>query len=310
MSMSASGRLGARGVALVTVLWVLALLVVMAAAVTANSRTDVEMARNLLDTAKARLAAESAIRLVILDMLRGSDEGLLYGSGAVVRWEIDGLPVEVAVFDEAGRIDLNGAPRVLLDGLMIAAGVAGDRREAVVDAILDWRDPDDLRRLAGAEDRDYESAGRGYGSRDEDFQSVEELRLVLGVDQAVFERIAPALTVYSGSGGVSLDVASPLVAAAGERSIEGGESGDALTSQPASAQGGSSGALRRSGTFTIYAQGRTPGGARAAVAATVSLGATRGELPYTIRDWRDEPAVAERLFGSAEQDETGEAEAI
>lgn len=284
-----------RGVALVTVLWVMALLVVVAATVTANSRTDVEMARNLVDAAKARLAAESAVRLVILDLLIGGEEVEDYGAGAVTRREVLGLPVAVAVFDEAGRIDLNAAPRSLLEGLVAAAGVDPGRETAVVDAILDWRDPDHLRRPAGAEDRDYEAAGRGYGARDAPFGSLEELRLVLGVDREVFERVVPALTLHSGRAGVSLKVASPLVARAVEGGIERSGTGGPVPLTSTERLQAAWAAASRAGTFTIYARGQGPGGAKAAVAATVTLGAAGG-APYTIVDWREEPVAAERLF--------------
>ena len=70
----------------------------------------------------------------------------------------------------------------------------------VLNAILDWRDPDSLRRNPGAEDVDYAHAG--YGAKDAPFNSVEELRLVAGMTNGLFASIYPALTIHSGQPGV------------------------------------------------------------------------------------------------------------
>jgi general secretion pathway protein K len=46
----------------------------------------------------------------------------------------------------------------------------------LVDAILDWRDEDDLHLVNGAEDPDYKAAGLPYGAKDGPFDSLEELQ--------------------------------------------------------------------------------------------------------------------------------------
>ena len=71
--------------------------------------------------------------------------------------------------------------------------------DAVAAAILDWRDTDPLTQPAGgAEDPDYAAAGLTYGAKDAPFEDISELQQVLGVDRALFSRVAPYLTVASG----------------------------------------------------------------------------------------------------------------
>ena len=76
----------------------------------------------------------------------------------------------------------------------------------MVQAIADWRDRDQLRRLNGAERDDYLRAGRPLLPDDGPFASVTMLRYVAGVDDPLYERIAPYLTVM-GDGGVNLNTA-------------------------------------------------------------------------------------------------------
>ena len=130
------------------------------------------------------------------------------------RWRIDGVPqvwsfngqrLQISVEDEGGKIDLNAAGDPAIRQLLNAPGAGGG---SLVDKILDWRDQKgDLHRLEGATGSDYAAAGRDYYPRGGPFQSVDELKLVLGVTPGLFDRIRSALTVYSGRSKVNLATA-------------------------------------------------------------------------------------------------------
>ncbi len=66
--MSGSPR-SSRGLALVTVLWVLVLLSLMAASFTAATRTDINLTRNLIENAQAESLAEAGLARAILGLL-------------------------------------------------------------------------------------------------------------------------------------------------------------------------------------------------------------------------------------------------
>ncbi len=70
-----------------------------------------------------------------------------------------------------------------------------DQSTSLAAAIVDWRDEDNLALLNGAEDEDYEKAGRAIGAKDADYASVEELRQVLGMTEDIYKRLAPEVSV-------------------------------------------------------------------------------------------------------------------
>ena len=200
-----------RGIALVTVLWALAFLSILALSLVVAGRGETPgSGRNLADGARAqgprrrrRLAHRAARR-------PRSRPGAGAATGATRRPRSFGEgEVRIAVQDEAGKVDINAASNALLQALALSAGVT-PTRSAIADAIEDWRDTDDLRRANGA-DRSCGSPARSYGPTNRRFENVEELQLVLGVTQPVAERLAERVTVYSGQRGIDPMSAPPQV---------------------------------------------------------------------------------------------------
>jgi general secretion pathway protein K len=192
---------GDRGIALLAVLWTLLLLSLIAASFTAVTRTEVRLARNTLDNAKAEALADAAVHRAVLELLKppavDDTEADWRVDGTVYAWGYDGGELRVSVQDEGGKLDLNATPNNLLQALFVSVGVEDDAAAALTDAILDFRDSDDLRRLNGAESGDYEDAGLPFGPKNQAFETVEELRQVLGITAELYDRVAPALTVHS-----------------------------------------------------------------------------------------------------------------
>jgi general secretion pathway protein K len=58
--------------------------------------------------------------------------------------------------------------------------------DTVVDSIIDWSDPDDLRRLHGAESEYYLGLRVPYRAKNGWFDSPEEMLLVRGMTAALF----------------------------------------------------------------------------------------------------------------------------
>ena len=212
--------------------------------------------------------------------------------------------VRVAIQDESGKIDLNAAPATLLDGLLQTAAVEARERAALVDAILDWRDKDNLRRPLGAEDEDYRAAGLTYGAKDERFDAIEELQRVLGMSAALYRELEPVLTVYSWQAKVNTRVAprQALLASLGNDASQA----DALLSNRAEGQtatGSGSRAQSPASTATllsISAEARLPSGVRAGLMATLSL-RPREEPPYSVLKWSESGV---RLFPTADDRST------
>jgi general secretion pathway protein K len=198
-----------RGIALVLVLWVLALVMVIAADFLHATRTDSLVVRNALSIARAEAAADAGIHRGMMEMYRpASAETTWKRDGETHDWRFEGVPVAVSLSDESGKIDINAASDALLKGLLISAGVSEEDAVKLLDAILDWRDPDSVKRLYGAEDAEYQAAGLSYRPSNSPFQAIEELQLVLGMRPDIYRRIAGSITVFSRQPGIRLQAAS------------------------------------------------------------------------------------------------------
>jgi len=196
------------GIALLIVLWMLALLSVIAGSLVFSSRTEVRMAGNTAALAQAEALADAGVSMAIHELARPqTDPERWKGDGLTHLWAFQGAGLRVTILDESAKIDLNAAPVVLLKGLLGVLGVAEPDADALADAVLDWRDADDLRSLHGAEKADYAAAGRDYGPANAPFETIEELRQVLGMSDDLFRKLEPLVTVYSRQSGINAAVA-------------------------------------------------------------------------------------------------------
>jgi general secretion pathway protein K len=218
---------GSRGIALILVLWVIALLSVMALGLTAAQRTESTLTANALAGARFRAAAEAGIAYAALNLLAPQaldpDAAATDAEGQSVVWLPDAtphawtfaeVPMAISVQNEGSRIDINQADADVLTALFTVLGVSEDVSATLADRILDWRDEDDLKSLNGAEDPDYDAEGLPYGAKDGPFSSVEELRQVMGITPELYRRLAPEVTVDSGNAQVDEQFASAVVLAA------------------------------------------------------------------------------------------------
>lgn len=214
LMLSANSKMSQKGVALIAVLWIVAFLSTIASTVAHQSRTSLQMTKNRIEQLKLKQAAESAILISIASKINSPHDQLLQG----INNEFDDIKISVSVSDESGKIDLNSAPIEVLYSLMAEIGFDEDTAQRMADVILDWRDEDSLVRVGGAEDQDYVASGYEYGSKDADFERVEELQLVYGMTRELYAALRPYITVHTFDYGVNLSVASELVVRAVENS--------------------------------------------------------------------------------------------
>lgn len=202
-----SGLRRTAGIALVIVLWMLALLSVIAGSLVFSSRTEVQITSNLASQAKIEALADAGVYRAIMELARPKtpDPQQWKADGLPRRWQYREAELMVTIMDESGKVDINAAPRPLLVGLFLSVGA--DNAEALADAVTDWRDPDDFRNPNGAEKEDYLAAGLGYVPANAPFENIEELRQVLGMTDQLYHRLEKAITVYSGQAGLNTAVA-------------------------------------------------------------------------------------------------------
>lgn len=316
-------RRGARGAALLLVLWLITLLTALVgsfalAARIENMQAHV-LARGLVARNAARAGIEYALTRVELDDPR-------------LQWRPDGQPhewryadarVEIRIVDESGKVDLNQADATLLAGLLQAIGggapadtaagraspdkAAGTEPVAIdplsIDeyqarqlaaAILDWRDRNSLTQpVGGAEDPAYASAGRPYGAKDAPFEGIAELQQVLGFTPALYDAIKRYVTVHTGRALPDTAFAPPAVLDAmgleGDAAARSGLT-DLVTGRPLPGPSNAAGIpvrRRGSGTYSIDSRARLADGRQARLQVVVRMGGATPGSAYTALRWQE-----------------------
>lgn len=283
-----------RGVALVLVLWLLVLLIALAGTFVTIARTEYRQGVYARGSVQARYAAQAAIELAVARMLDPDLAARLVPDGRVYRFALGPAQVALTVSDETGRFDLNATDPAALAQLFQALGEPEERALALAAAIVDWRDPDDLLQVNGAEDPQYADAGLPYGAHDSPFETVEELQQVLGMDYDTFLKVQPYVTVYSGS------APRPDMASAPVLQALGGDPGPIQQfladraawvpgrSEPPLLPGGAFIAATGSGMYSISALASAADGSRARLTETVRVGfAGQGGQAYVLLSRRE-----------------------
>lgn len=190
-----------QGAALVIVLWLIALLTASIGTFVMSARVEALQANVLATNSQAEQLARAGIEYAIARVQQTNVNASRWiPDGRRYRWQYAGKTIELRLTDESAKVDLTVADAGMLAALMRAVGVDSTRAQHIAGAIVDWRDQDDLVSLGGgAEKPDYLAAGRPYGPKNQAFENISELRLVLGMDSDLYRKLAPLVTVYSGS---------------------------------------------------------------------------------------------------------------
>jgi len=235
-----------RGVVLPIVLFFTLLLVTGVTTFVKRATLDAMLARNrdaMVSTeALARGGVELAKAILIEDL---ATEGTLGDAGRtdnhMERWAQaknavitldDGSELRLTIEDAGTLLNINavfafdetGTPTDLTDAFLVAflermieetpIDVQGlyDARE-LASNLIDYVDPDDVRRSGGFEDEYYQKQDPPYRAANGPLLSVEDLSLVEGFDTALVDVIRPYVTVYPfvGGGGINPNTAPPHV---------------------------------------------------------------------------------------------------
>ena len=190
---------GQSGFALLLVIWVVALLAVLAAQIAADVQSEVKIARSRLELARARSIAEAGITLAVSSLIAPDVTARWHADGSMHTISYGGGTVAITIQDEAGKIDLNAAPIELIAGLLDELGVSDkDDRDAVLSEIMDRRQtastsaqaPPGLANLRGG----LPPAGPNNQAA---FATNSELRQLSAMTHSLYDSVAPYVTVYS-----------------------------------------------------------------------------------------------------------------
>jgi general secretion pathway protein K len=202
---------GERGFALIAVLLVLAFVAIIGAEFAYSMRLEATAARVYKETLIAGHLAEAGLEQAIREL---AAEFAFVGIGddrqtdgeaecpltfysparlAIKRLPHRNVPLGVGQFsycisDEEARYNLNTATADRLGRLLQGLGLEKEGRDAVIDALQDWRDPNEEHRLNGAESEDtYLELPVPYRSKNANLDSLAELAQLKGVTAKLLE---------------------------------------------------------------------------------------------------------------------------
>jgi general secretion pathway protein K len=200
---------------MITVLWVMTVAAIVAAAGALAGRNAVNAATNRAHLQRAFWAATGCIARVesAIDVVLGTAKS--YEEAAELWRVLDRSALSIASVDASDcavrleaagtRLDMNAASEEMLERLFVALGM-NDSAASLASALADWRDSDDVPHPLGAE-RDWYAAQRRELPRNGTLADVRELARVRG-----FEALATFDSVLTAEPGrVSLATASATV---------------------------------------------------------------------------------------------------
>lgn len=216
---------GNRGFALVVVMVVMLLASFLASELILRVRTEQRIAFNVKNKTTAHFLSEAGVNLALFRILEPKqavseeqavsekdEEYLEFLHGQTYETFFNKGKISYYAINESGKIDLNRAPRPLLELFLEYHGVEPDQIATIIDSLLDWRDTDNLHRLNGAEQETYEELDDPYIPRNGVIEDPAEFALIYGADvvQGKFE-LRDVFTVHNVQGKINFNSLTPAM---------------------------------------------------------------------------------------------------
>lgn len=119
---------------------------------------------------------------------------------------LNGIPVElpkevhISLRDPNGLISLTNPDPNVLQRLIKAVKPHDEASPVVADSLLDWVDSDRAPRPNGAEESAYSMENKPYSARNYPMQYKEELRFIRGMDEILYKKLSPHVTLLPNLG--------------------------------------------------------------------------------------------------------------
>ena len=275
-----------QGVALLLVLWACTLLAILLGGYAALARTEGLQARYEFAQAQAHYAAEAGLMQAVYGLQDPIAQRRWIGDGRTYTFHYDNAIIAISAIDEGGKVDINSASPEVLQGLFHAVGLDPAKAQALATRVVDWRSPAEQPGQTGGQDSSYQAAGRHYGPRHGPFATIEELQMVLGMTPALYQQVAPVITIWAGAGSPDPNTAPPLALAAipgmtpeQQKEIETARQKNA--NDPTLV-------LNNGTTHSIRSEATLADGTHALLRATIRLQTGQPNAqPYTVLRWQE-----------------------
>ncbi|WP_333662914.1 type II secretion system minor pseudopilin GspK [Acinetobacter sp.] len=222
-----------RGIALLTILVMVALATILAATIAKRQINTSENTGYLMRQDQSLLYAKSAeaffSELLIQDSDNGGNIDHLQENWAkpMPAFPVEDGFVSGRLLDESGKFNLNNllkadgsvddSARRWFEKLLQRVGLPAELSQAVID----WQDADDETTGAmGAESNYYQGLDPSYLASNTKFHQVEELKLVRGFEGKNYDLIAPYVTALPEATKINMNTAAPLLLASIDPKID------------------------------------------------------------------------------------------
>ena len=223
-----------RGIALITILVMVALATILAATIVKRQANMAENTAYLMRQNQSLMYAKSA-EVFFSELLVDDAENAAYIDHLQENWAkpMPAFPVEDGfvsgtIQDESGKFNLNslvnadGTPnlpaKIWFEKLLLRVGL----QEKLSEAVIDWQDPDDQTIGGmGAEANYYQGLSPSYLPSNTQFHHVEELKLVRGFEGEKYLQIADYVTTVPNTDSkLNINTASAVLLASLDPKLE------------------------------------------------------------------------------------------
>ena len=184
-----------RGVALIVVLWIFVFMFVVAFEFSASVREEATATHRFSDETQGYYLALAGFEKGLYDLLHQQPKVPVQSTepepddlfdGNWREEKFGGGVYRVRLIDEGGKINLNRVSEENLRRIFTHLGIDGVRRDVLVDSIMDWRDPDNLHRINGAENEYYANQSPAYTAKNGPLDGIEDLLWIRGMTPELF----------------------------------------------------------------------------------------------------------------------------
>jgi len=225
------GRLYTSGVILVFALWVMFLLSLFALYLGYGARQKAIMIKRLGERSNMRFITDAGVKKAIFEVSRDNNSGVDSFADYWAHNDEDFKDINInngkfsvfynlneggkinkvfGIVDEARKVNINKVGIIILQRLFEALDFSEYDAKALAASIVDFRDSDSTLSIpqGSAEDSYYKHLSEPYDCKDASFEVLDEILLVRGMNNDIFDRIKDFITIYGESKAVNINTAS------------------------------------------------------------------------------------------------------
>jgi general secretion pathway protein K len=204
------------GFALMVVIIILLIVSFLASQLILQVQTEQKIAFNVKKKAYSRLLSEAGMQIALFRTLEPKtvvdeeDQLFQFIEGKTYDTFFNQGKISYSTVNESGKIDLNRAPRQLLELFCEYHGLEMEETGTLIDSLMDWRDSDDLLRLNGAEANYYEELEDPYLPRNGEIEDPAEFLLIQGAELLAEKFVVEdVFTVNNSDGKINFNSLTP-----------------------------------------------------------------------------------------------------